>query len=213
MAGNGEKFDAAVADMRETIRRDVAGGFRDAGGIATSAVEVAAEGEVRAADMEPLAEQFLREALAEHYRAQTAWPDRTDCDRLDDAFTELEARGIVCRQDFSCCSNCGETEIGAEMKGAEEVGVAVRGYVFYHMQDTDRAVLGGGLYLKYGAVEPGDEAGVGIGREIDAALTAHGLRTEWNGRLSDCVRVLLDWKRRRPLIAGFGCEQPRRPAN
>ena len=156
---------------------------------------------------------YLREVLAEHYQAQTAWPDLTDCDRLDEAFADLESRGVICRQDFSCCSNCGESEIGAEMGDAENAGVAVRGYAFYHMQDTERAVDGGGLYLKYGAVEPGDEAGVAIGREIDAALKAHGLRTEWNGQLSDCVRVFLDWKRRRPLVAGFGCAPPRRPAN
>ena len=28
---------------------------------------------------------------------------------------EVEKRGIVCRQDFTCCGNCGVAEIGAEL--------------------------------------------------------------------------------------------------
>lgn len=209
MSEHGEKFDQAVEDMRNIIRRDVAGGFRDVDGIAEGAVEAVTENDIDADALEPIAERVLAETLAEHYRAQAGWPDRTDCDRLDEAFAELESRGIVCRQDFTCCSTCGQAEIGAEMGDAEDEGVVVKGYVFYHSQDTDAAVEGRGVYLKYGAVAAGDAAGEAIGRETVEVLTAHGLRTEWSGRLSECVRVFLDWKRRRPFVAGFGCGTPR----
>jgi hypothetical protein len=172
-----------------------------------------AYGGIDPAPYEEEAERFLRETLADHFQAQTAWPDRTDCDRLDEAFAVLEARGIICRQDFTCCGTCGHSEIGDEIAAAEEAGGTVRGYAFYHMQDTESAVDGGGLYLKYGAVAAGEATGVAVGRELAEVLTAHGLTTEWDGTLAQCVAVKLDWKRRRPLLAGFGCGVPRRPGN
>jgi hypothetical protein len=213
MSEPNSKFDAAVASMREAIRQDVAGGFRDVGGIADSAVEAVTEDGIEPSELVPLAEQMLRDALAEHYQAQADWPDRTDCDRLDDAFAELERRGIVCRQDFSCCGTCGVSEIGDEMAGAEERGTTVRGYAFYHMQDTESAVEGYGLYLNYGATAPGEDAALGVGRELAEVLNSHDLATRWDGSWKTRIKVELDWRRRRPLVAGFRCAPPRRPDN
>lgn len=75
-------------------------------------------------------------------------------------------------------------------------GTRVRGYVFYHMQDTESAVEGGGLYLNYGAIQDGEAAAIGIGKEIAASLRQQGLQVEdetWAKRIG----VRLDWKRRR----------------
>ncbi len=80
----------------------------------------------------------------------------TRCDRLDAAFAELERSGIVSRANFTCCSKCGENEIGDAMAEAAEQGIAVRGYTFFHQQDIDRAVAGDGVLLKYGP-NPYDE--------------------------------------------------------
>ncbi|MBI2932341.1 MAG: hypothetical protein HYY16_11885 [Planctomycetes bacterium] len=123
--------------------------------------------------------------------AQKRWPRRTDCDRLDEAFEALEHKGIVARHNFTCCMTCGLEEIGSEMKRRSI------GYVFYHMQDTERAAAGQGLCLAYGC-RRGDEAGgLRIGENIVATLEKVGLKTKWNGRFSDRILVKLDWKRRR----------------
>lgn len=190
----------AVRLMRERVRQEVAAGFDPADRIA----EAVAEGEcvdgVDAEELEGIARRLVREALAAHYREQADWPDVTDCDRLDDAFAELEARGIVCRQNFSCCGTCGHTEIWDEMERAREAGAEVWGYAFFHLQDTESAVGGGGLYLKYGSAEAGDEEAVA--EELVEVLTAHGLAAGWNGQTSQCVGLSLDWKRRRPVEVG-----------
>jgi hypothetical protein len=207
VGSDNEKFDRAVEYLRGMIRREIAAGFDPVDHIMESAVECAADG-VDAAALEPLAREFTREALAEQYRAQAEWPDQTDCDRLDEAFEELESRGIVCRQNFTCCGTCGAAEIWGEMQAAETSGLPVRGYAFYHVQNTTSAVEGGGLYLHYGATDKGEEAALAVAREIVDVLTAHGLAADWNGSWRTCVGVSLDWKRRRPLEAGFGCRKP-----
>ena len=76
-------------------------------------------------------------------------------------------------------ANCGVAEIGGEV---EDIG-AQDGYVFYHMQDTERAVEGGGLYFNYG-VFGGDETGsLAIGHRVVEALHAVGLKPDWGRQL------------------------------
>ncbi len=135
--------------------------------------------------------------LWDHQRAvEAGWEGRTDCDRLDQAFAELESLGIVCRQDFTCCGNCGAAEIADEFAAMEAGGVCVRGYAFYHQQDTERAIEGEGVYLSYGAEAEGEAAALEIAREIIAVLTAHGLKPKWNGQWSQRILVPLAWRRR-----------------
>src|SRR4029079_1351153 len=85
-------------------------------------------------------------AFAAHLDAQREWPSVTDCDRLDRAFADLNGRGIVARQNFACCSNCGHAEIGEEIDAEKERGTKVIGYTFFHLQDTERAAEYGYLY-------------------------------------------------------------------
>jgi hypothetical protein len=187
-----------IADMREYVRRYVVAGFDSPSLIPESIVEVFcddADEEV----LRPIAERLTREAVTAHVREQASWPDVTDCDRMDDAFAELNRSGIVCRQNFSCCGNCGVAEIGAEIQAERARGLVVRGYAFYHMQDTESAAEGYGLYLNYGSIEDGEAAALQVAQTIVAALERHGLTTEWNGRVDTRIHVRLDWKRRRAL--------------
>jgi uncharacterized protein DUF6891 len=63
---------------------------------------------------------------------QGGWPEVTDNDLLERAFDQLESDGIVAREHFTCCQNCGTAEIGAEV----DEGSTVDGYAFFHEQDT-----------------------------------------------------------------------------
>ena len=183
--------------VRDQIRRDVASGFYDEDAILTNAAD-AFEDEFTPEELRPLAQQMLRQALAEQRAAERHWPDETDCDRLDAAFAALEDDGVIARQNFSCCGNCGATEIWEEVRAVEDAGGApVQGYAFYHMQDTEGAVDGGGLYLNYGACEDGEDAALAVARTIVAELEAHGLATQWDGSWDQRIGVTLDWKRRR----------------
>jgi hypothetical protein len=147
--------------------------------------------------LRPAAQRFLDEALAKHATVQRSWPAATDCDRLDSAFADLEQRGIVARQNFSDCGTCGVAEIADEIDAARKGGSKVRGYVFYHEQDTESAAEGHGLYLNYGSVDEGENAALKIADEVVKALKDRGLQPSWDGTWRTRIRVALDWKRRR----------------
>ena len=184
--------------VRDQIRRDVASGFYDEDAILTNAADAFAD-DMAPEELRPLAQKLLRQALAEQRAAERRWPAETDCDRLDSAFAALEQAGVVARQNFSCCGNCGATEIWDEVRALEDAGAEVRGYTFYHMQDTESAVDGGGLYLNYGACEEGEAAALAVARDIVAELEANGLETDWDGSWDKRIGVTLDWKRRRGI--------------
>src|SRR5262249_37300119 len=123
------------------------------------------------------------------------WPARTDPDAVTEAFAALEKQGILTRENFSCCTRCGHAEIGAEF-AADTVG-----YVFYHWQSLEAAVLHGGLTLHFGAVDqnPEAEAGLAVGRRVVDTLTAAGLPVEWDGSPLRAVKVSpVVWRRRLP---------------
>ena len=182
--------------MRSSIETDVAAGFDSPTEISASAVSLFSD-EVDEARLRPIAQKLVDEALAKHRAAQATWPARTDCDRLDQAFADLDAHGIVARQNFADCGTCGVAEIQAEIDAVRKRGRKVRGYTFYHMQDTESAVSGDGLYLNYGSVDDSEKADLAIAGEIVQTLKQHGLRTDWNGRIQQRIGVKLDWKRRR----------------
>lgn len=141
-------------------------------------------------------ERITDEWLYAHYEAQAYWDQPTDCDKLDDAFARLEARGIVARQNFACCQTCGHFEIWGEI---DKMPRDIDGYVFYHMQDTESACEIGELYLAYGSVERSDAAAVEIGWRVAVALRAAGLNVRWSGSLQQRIRVTgMAWRRRRP---------------
>lgn len=186
----------ALDDLRDTIRRDVFAGFHDEDVILRNAIDVFGE-EIDANMLRSEAQRYLREALSQHREEARLWPADTDCDRLDAAFIALEAEGVFCRHNYSCCGSCGAGEIYDEMAAAQAEGRHVRGYAFYDMQDTEKAVDDGHLYLNYGTFEGGKREALAIGNEIANAIAAQGLRVNWNGRWDRRIAVSLHWRRRR----------------
>lgn len=135
-----------------------------------------------------LAHRMWRERVAE----QETWEGETDPDRLTRAFTALEEAGVVARENFTCCRNCGQSEIESE------AGPGARGYVFFHTQSTDSAAADHGLTLLYGVFDGASENSVAaIGHEVVASLEAVGLQTKWDHDPRTAIVVTpLDWRRR-----------------
>ncbi len=191
-----ENLTGVLEDLRQFVDSQVAGGFADREGIVQGAIDYLGE----EADEETLtahAELYTAEAMSRHWLEQDKWPAVTDCDRLDAAFAELEQKGIVSRQDYLCCGTCGEYEIHEEMEKVAVTGLPVRGYVFYHMQDTDSAVEGYGLCFNYGSIDDLTESAINVGHEIVSILKKHSLKPTWDGNIGKRIQLPMDWKRRR----------------
>lgn len=128
---------------------------------------------------------------------EQTWREVSTNDRLDAALGFLDQSSIFSAQDYWCCSSCGHSAAAETMTERK-----TRGYVFYHQQDTDRAIEGGGLMLAYGSYEGEDPKTAAIGREICDALDRFGVPYEWNGSPDSRIFVQpFEWRKRRATSA------------
>lgn len=186
----------ALAELRDTISTDVKAGFASREEIIEAAIDTLLE-DYDYDWIEDHATRITDELLSVHYEAQKAWEGETDCDRLDEAFAELDRTGIIARMNFTCCQTCGHAEISYEIEATENIR-PVRGYVFFHIQDTESAVRNGYLYLAYGSVSGDEKESAAVANEICGTLRKHGLEPDWNNsvRTRICIREI-DWRYRR----------------
>jgi hypothetical protein len=143
--------------MRTRIQTDIAAGF-DTPAQIVEGVVCAFSDDVPTVTLRPIVEKLVAQAMQKHRKSQAVWPKTTDCDRLDAAFAELEQHGILARQNFGDCLTGGHSGMQEEVAHALEEGREVRGYTFFHMQDTDHVVETGVLQLAYGTGPATDEA-------------------------------------------------------
>lgn len=171
--------------LEEYVREVLVGGYVSRAELAEYAEDYLATAKRRPVSPEQaraLADRLWLERVAE----QAEWQGETDPERITRAFTALRESGITARENFTCCSTCGDAEIG----DAGEPGA--RGYVYFHTQCTDAAAAGHGLTLFYGGFDDSRETAATVGREVVAALEAVGLRTEWDGD-PDWAIVVTPW--------------------
>jgi hypothetical protein len=189
-------MDHVLQDLRSFISYRVREGFESVHEIVENATNYAQEQYGRD-DLRPAIKRLTAELLAAHRGEQAGWESPTDCDRLDEAFAALNRQGIVARQDFSCCTNCGHIDIWDEVEKEEERRT-VEGYVFYHLQCTERAIESGQLLLAYGSVEQSEEALARVATKVVQELRGVGLNATWpgDGRYPIVVDGLV-WRRRR----------------
>jgi hypothetical protein len=183
--------DDLIAEVRDLIAREGTAGFSSDDEIKEQVSGMLSEEGDPDGGLLDRIDDLIEKAVSTRRGEQAGWTKLTDCDRLDAAFAELEASGIVCRQNWTCCQTCGLAEIGEEIKSGS------RGYVFFHQQDTDRVVEDGCLYLAYGACSDVREEQLEVAEEIARIIRENGLTVEWDGSLEKRIMVRLEWKKRR----------------
>jgi hypothetical protein len=191
---------AAEAEIVELADRIVRAGFATRDETVGEIIEVIGHGDPTH-ELTQWSADAVDRALIAHDHEERMW-GTTDNDRLDHAALALEANGILFRQNFACCQNCGFSAVSGEVDNATSLGQAVRGLVFFHWNDTERAVDGHGLGLSYtavGDIEPDayPAATLSIASELVDALRREGLTPKWSGKLNQRVMVPMRWQRRR----------------
>ncbi len=183
-------------ELREFIANRMSEGFELPHEIVKDVTSFAAERYGRK-DLRADIGRLIATELAAHQTEQAEWERPTDCDRLDDAFDSLNGQGIVARQNFSCCNNCGFTEIWDEVAAQEKVR-PVQGYLFYHLQCTEQAIKTGRLLMAYGSIDDEPEALFRVVRKIISELRSAGLNASWGGTVGHPIVVDgIVWRRRR----------------
>ncbi|MCP5560642.1 MAG: hypothetical protein H7A55_23115 [Verrucomicrobiaceae bacterium] len=144
-------------------------------------------------------EDYLRSAVGTEFAKkredEKTWPEQTDCDRLDSVFTVLEKRNILCLQNAGYEMSDGHQKAFEVL--SDQPGHSYTGYCFYHGQDLERALDGGGLMIAFDHVE-GDVADkVRMGLALKEELECAGFQIEWDGTADQRINVpKIEWKRR-----------------
>jgi hypothetical protein len=189
-------MDEVLEDLRSFIAYRVREGFESIHDIIENATNYAYETHGRD-DLRSAIQRITAELVVVHRAEQVGWEGATDCDRLDEAFAALNRQGIGARQDFSCCNTCGFAEIWDEIE-KEEQRQPVEGYVFYHLQCTERAIESGQLLMAYGSIEDDTESLRRVATKIVAELRRVGLSASWQGTAEHPIVVDgIVWRRRR----------------
>lgn len=144
-------------------------------------------------------EDFLRDSVASEFakkhEAEKNWPEQTDCDRLDAAFEALEKRHILCLQNSGYEMSDGHQEAFEVL--SDQPGHQYVGYCFYHGQDLERAVDGGGLMVAFDHVDGDVPDKIKVGIALKEELERVGLKIEWDGTAGQRINIPhIDWKRR-----------------
>lgn len=189
--------NSILQSLEDEIRLQVKVGYGSREEIIEAAADMFNESFEDHQELRRLAVRLTESALAEHYIEQRTWVYETDCDKLDEAFAELDRNGIVARQNYTCCQTCGHTEINYEL-GKTSVHRRVRGYVFFHQQDAEHVATSDNLYLAYGTLAGTDDDAVAIAHEVVSVLRRFGLAVEWNGMIHKRIGIKeIHWQRRR----------------
>lgn len=144
-----------------------------------------------------LLEQYANDEITKKNAAEEAWPEITDCDRLDNAFDELNALGIIALHNTGYTMSDGHEDVGEVLRSIDRSKITIKGYCFYHGQDLERVVDGGGLTLAYGDLKAIDDKKVEAGKEIVSVLTKHGFLCEWNEDPGSRINLPeINWQRR-----------------
>ncbi len=147
-----------------------------------------------------LEEPLLRLMVSKMFKAksadQTVWPEETDCDVLDQAFAYLDSQGIIALHNAGYTMSDGLDDVDEVF---EERGRShVKGYCFYHWQDVEAAIAGGGLWIAFGGLNEDSMQKMTVGNLVKDVLETHGFVVEWNGDPETRLYIPnFDWKRRR----------------
>jgi hypothetical protein len=191
-------MDEALRErLRTQVRVEVLAGYRSERSLLAHVEEVVrGEGGDRDVVAELLA--YARKVLDERVQEEVRWSEPTTHDRLRRAFEALNARGILALENagYTLSEGWEVARVAAEMSYEPP-----RGATFFHGQDVERAVQGGGLMLAFGSFEEDprerEAADLAIAREVREALARQGLQTEWDGRVKTRIHLPpFEWRKR-----------------
>lgn len=139
--------------------------------------------------------ELIVQEFSEKNKQEETWSTTTDCDRLDAVFNELNSKMIIAIHNAGYTTSDGHDEVG-EIHSQMPHGT-YKGYCFYHGQDLERAVIGGGLWLAYGDMKDTDEGKIAVAEIITKTLQAHGLDFEWDGTSNRRINIpRINWQRK-----------------
>ena len=167
--------------IKEAIRKAVWGGYasdEELGWIIDDLVE---DG-----DNEVYLRSYIQQALSSKKQEEKNWPSPTHYDLLKKAFKTLDKRRILCVENAGYTMSDGHQEafeILSDNKGRYD------GYCFFHGQDLERAVDGGGLMLAFDHVKGDVPEKLDVGIAVQEEISKVGLEVEWDRTVDSRINL------------------------
>ena len=146
---------------------------------------------------ETMLKELVIEEFKKKFEAERTWPENTDCNRLETAFTNLSEKGIVAMHNAGwdkseAFHNC--LDAYREAGSPKELF----GICFYTSQDIESAINDSGLWIGFSSTRAEDEDtdALRAAKLIVEELQSAGLRVEWDGDASSRIKVLIKWQLR-----------------
>ncbi|KAL2800111.1 hypothetical protein BJX66DRAFT_180486 [Aspergillus keveii] len=147
-------------------------------------------------DIQRESERLIDALWAKQLRRQAKWSEAKleDCAKVQRAFRSLNEKGIVARENFYYTQQQGDFNIRKEATGNEQ------GFAYWHRQDTEKAIDGFGLVIRFGALDFDDEKSTRVGEIVCEELKAFGLPAQWNGTAMQAIYVRpFAWRKKLPV--------------
>jgi hypothetical protein len=147
-------------------------------------------------------QELINTEIKQLKEEQTSWSGPTEFDRFSDVFESLFDEGIIALENLSCCQSCAIDELIEITESAEKKDPAslegTIGYTFFHEQDTETAVDGGGIWLSYGSfpLQENDPAAIQVGKSVSKKLIEAGFNVHWDEDIKTRIHVPLKWQRK-----------------
>lgn len=146
---------------------------------------------------EDFIEKEIEKAIDLKSQEEKNWDEITDCDRLDEAFKELNSYSFI------TLHNAGYTiqdsakdaiEVHRYLTDKEEM---VYGFCFYNTMDIENAINDNYLEIGYGEFIGEELKTAKIAEDIVFILEKHGLKTEWSYSIKDRIKIKpIKWQKR-----------------
>lgn len=108
--------------------------------------------------------------------------------KLAAAFRAMQKEGLLAKQNYQCCQNCGGYAVTSEAVDLIKSGKKkkIKGCCFYHDQDNDNLKVGQPFMLAYGDMDSTEFGKIGlpteeVGKIVVKCLEAEGIEVEWDG--------------------------------
>jgi len=144
---------------------------------------------------EDMLRSLVKKEIALKQQEERTWPKITDCDKIDAVFEALNRGGVIALQNAGYTMSDGHDDVSQVL--AELDHKSISGYCFYHGQDIEGVVAGGGLMLAFGDLANTPEGKTKVGKLICSALKANGLNYDWNENPEKRINITsITWQRR-----------------
>ena len=120
--------------------------------------------------------------------------------KLAAAFRAMRKEGLLAKQNYKCCQNCGGCALTIEAvnllkSGKVKMKYHIKGCCFYHNQDNTNLKAGEPFMLAYGDMDSTEYGKIGlptekVGNIVTKCLDEAGVTWEWDGTAGQRIAVM-----------------------